>query len=142
MTTIVQTRILIVDDNAVVRQQLRSLLDLRPEWQVCGEAVDGRDAVQKAKELHPDLIVLDFAMPVMNGLQTAQEIEKTIPHVPILLFTMFLSNQLVDEARNSGIRGAVAKANVGRDLVPGIEALLREETFFPTTQYESQHSST
>ena len=72
-------------------------------------------------------------MPIMNGLQSAQEISKAFPRTPILLFTMFLSNQLVSEARNSGIRGAVNKADAVRDLVPGIEALLRHETFFPSS---------
>lgn len=133
MATRLRTRILIVDDSPVVREQLRRLLELHPEWEVCGEAVDGRDAVEKTRQLHPDLVLLDFAMPVMNGLQSAQEISKFLPNTPMLLFTMFLSNQLVDEARHSGIRGAVAKSNAVRDLVPGIEALLRQETFFPSS---------
>ncbi|HZQ25897.1 MAG TPA: response regulator transcription factor [Terriglobales bacterium] len=121
-----------VDDNWVVRQQLRKLLELHRDWEVCGEAVDGRDAIEKTRVLQPDLVLLDFAMPVMNGLQSAQEIARQFPDTPMLLFTMFLSNQLVDEARHSGIRGAVAKADVVRDLVPGIEAVLRDETFFPS----------
>jgi DNA-binding NarL/FixJ family response regulator len=133
MKTELRTRILVVDDNWVVRQQLRKLLELHRDWEVCGEAVDGRDAIEKTRALQPDLVLLDFAMPVMNGLQSAQEIARQFPATPILLFTMFLSNQLVNEARHSGIRGAVAKADVVRDLVPGIEALLRDETFFPST---------
>lgn len=133
MATRLRTRILVVDDSPVVREQLRRLLELHPDWEVCGEAIDGRDAIEKTRELIPDLILLDFAMPVMNGLQSAQEISKFFPHTPILLFTMFLSNQLVSEARQSGIRGAVAKSNAVRDLVPGIEALLRQETFFPSS---------
>jgi len=128
-----RTRLLIVDDSPVVRQQLRRLLEMHPDWEVCGEAVDGRDAIDKTRELGPDLILLDFAMPIMNGLQSAQEINKSFPRTPMLLFTMFLSSQLVNEARNSGIRGAVNKADAVRDLVPGIEALLRHETFFPSS---------
>jgi DNA-binding NarL/FixJ family response regulator len=133
MATALRTRILVVDDNPVVRQQLRKLLELHPEWEVCGEAADGRDAIDKARQLAPDLILLDFAMPVMNGLQSAQAIAKVLPKTPMMLFTMFLSSQLVDEAKNSGIRGAVSKADVVRDLVPGIEALLRHETYFPAS---------
>jgi len=125
-------RILIADDNALVRQQVRNLLGRHPDWEICGEAVDGRDAVNKARELNPDVIVLDFAMPEMNGLQSAWEIARLSPSTPILLFSMFLSNQLVEVAqKNAGIRGAVSKADVIRDLVQGVEALLRRETFFP-----------
>jgi len=126
-----QTRILVVDDSSVVREQLRKLLATRPDWQVCGEAVDGEEAVAKTAELKPDLIILDFAMPGMNGLQSARKIGKSFPQIPILLFTMFLSSELIQDARNCGIRGAVAKSDVVRDLVPGIEAVMREETYFP-----------
>jgi len=128
---VLPARILIADDNELVRQQVRSLLGRHPDWEVCGEAVDGRDAIDKARDLSPDLIVLDFAMPVMNGLQSAAEIVRAIPHIPILLFSMFLSNQLIELARDVGVRGAVSKADVIRDLVQGVEALLRNETFFP-----------
>lgn len=125
------TRILVVDDNAIVRQQLRKLLELRSGWQVVGEASDGLEAIHKTLELDPDLVLLDFAMPGMNGLQAAQEISQNCPKIPLLLFTMYLSHELVAEARNSGFWGAVAKADLGRDLVPGVEALLRHERFFP-----------
>ncbi len=125
------TRILIADDSSVVREQLRKLLEMRPDWQVCGEAVDGEQAVARTAELSPDLIILDFAMPGMNGLQSARKIGKSFPEIPILLFTMFLSSELIQDARNCGIRGAVAKNEIVRDLVPGIEAVLRAETYFP-----------
>jgi len=128
---VLPARILIADDNELVRQQVRNLLRRHPDWEVCGEAVDGRDALEKARHLNPDLVVLDFAMPVMNGLQSAAEIVRTIPRIPILLFSMFLSNQLIELARGVGVRGAVSKADVIRDLVQGVEALLRNETFFP-----------
>jgi len=132
MEAFLPARILIADDNALVRQQVRNLLGRHPDWEICGEAVDGRDAVNKARELNPDVIVLDFAMPEMNGLQSAWEIARLSPSTPILLFSMFLSNQLVEVAqKNAGIRGAVSKADVIRDLVQGVEALLRRETFFP-----------
>ena len=131
MEALLPARILIADDNALVRQQVRNLLGRHPDWEICGEAVDGRDAVNKARELNPDVIVLDFAMPEMNGLQSAWEIARLSPSTPILLFSMFPSNQLVEVAQNAGIRGAVSKADVIRDLVQGVEALLRRETFFP-----------
>jgi len=128
-----QTRILVVDDSSVVRQQLRRLLERYPEWEVCGEAIDGREAIEKVSELKPDLVLLDFAMPVLNGLKSAQSILKQFPETLILLFTTFLSNQLLDEARNIGIHGAMAKSDLVRDLAPGIQALLRRENFFPSS---------
>ena len=129
---LVETRILIVDDSPLVRQRLRDLLQQHPDWQVCGEAANGQDAITRARELSPDIIVLDFLMPGMNGMQAAREIGKLIPDVPILMFTTYLSRQLVEEARNVGIRGAVAKSDA-RHVIDGLEALLRNESFFYST---------
>jgi len=123
------TRILIVDDSPLVRQRLGALLQQHADWEICGEAVDGREAVTKAQTLAPDLIVLDFLMPGMNGLQAAREIGKLVPNVPILMFTMHLSRQLIDEARNVGVRGAVAKTDT-QHVIEGVGALLRDESFF------------
>ena len=122
-------RILIVDDSVLVRQRLRDLLQQHPDWRVCGEAVNGRDAIDKARELNPDVIVLDFLMPGMDGLQAAREIGKLVPSIPILMFTMHMSRQLMHEAQKAGIQGAVAKSDVTR-VVEGLEALLRHEQFF------------
>ena len=127
-----ETRILIVDDSPLVRQRLRDLLQQHPDWRVCGEAANGQDAITRARELRPDIIVLDFLMPGMNGMQAASEIGKLIPDVPILMFTTYLSRQLVEEARNVGIRGAVAKSDA-RHVIDGLEALLRHESFFYST---------
>ena len=127
-----ETRILIVDDSPLVRQRLRDLLQQHPDWRVCGEAANGQDAITQAAELSPDVIVLDFLMPGMNGMQAAREIGKVIPDVPILMFTTYLSRQLVEEARNVGIRGAVAKSDP-RYVIDGLEALLRNESFFYST---------
>ena len=127
-----ETRILIVDDSPLVRQRLRDLLQQHPHWEVCGEAANGQDAIARARELNPDVIVLDFLMPGMNGMQVAREIGKLIPDVPILMFTTYLSRQLVEEARNVGIRGAVAKSDA-RYVIDGLEALLRHESFFYST---------
>jgi DNA-binding NarL/FixJ family response regulator len=96
---------------------------------VCGEAVDGRDAVLKAKQLTPDLVVLDFLMPGLNGLEAAREIHKSVPSTRMLMCTMYLSPQLTEVAKSSGVRGAVAKTGIGQ-LTKGIEAVLRDETYF------------
>jgi DNA-binding NarL/FixJ family response regulator len=105
------------------------MLQQHCEWEVCGEAANGRDALEKVQLMKPDLIVLDFLMPGMDGLQTAREIGKLVPSIPILMFTMHLSRQLVEEARNVGIRGAVAKSDAGH-IIEGVEALLRNEPYF------------
>jgi DNA-binding NarL/FixJ family response regulator len=126
-------RILIADDNLPVRLGLRRLLEKQPGWKVCGEAVDGRDAIQKSRELHPDLIILDFKMPRANGLEAAQEISQANPHVPILLCTIYLSEQLMEQARKAGVRGAVSKTDVG-EIVHGVYALLHRENFFASMQ--------
>lgn len=122
-------RILIADDNPHVRHGLRTLLEHNPQWQVCGEAVDGRDAVVKAKELSPDLVVLDFLMPGLNGLEAAREIHKSVPSVRLLMCTMYLSPQLTEVAKSSGVQGAVPKTGISH-LTRGIEAVLRNETYF------------
>jgi DNA-binding NarL/FixJ family response regulator len=123
------TRILIADDSTPVRRGLRTLLGLNADWQVCGEAVDGADAVEKAHQLAPDLILMDFAMPQMDGVQAAQEIAKSGTDIPILLFTLNLSPQLMELARDAGLRGAISKAEISK-LPYAIKALQRGETFF------------
>lgn len=125
----VETRILIVDDSPIVRRRLRDMLQDHPDWKVVAEAGNGREALEQAKRSHPDLIVLDLVMPEMDGLQAARELGRLAPDIPILMFTMHLSRQLVDEARHVGVRGAVAKYDARR-VVEGVEALLRHESYF------------
>ncbi|HYL16849.1 MAG TPA: response regulator transcription factor [Terriglobales bacterium] len=122
-------RILIADDNPHMRQILRNLLEQNPEWQICGEAADGQDAISKVRQLAPDLVILDFLMPGMNGLDVAREISKVAPQTPMLMCTLYLSHQLTEIARSAGLRGAVPKDGVEL-LSRGVEALLRNETFF------------
>jgi len=122
-------RILIADDSSLVRQALRNFIDLQPGWLVCGEAVDGCDAVRQTRELLPDLVILDFLMPGMDGLRAAREIRRIIPGLPVLLFTMHLSQRLVEEAQSAGIRGALSKNCFGQ-VPEAIEALLHQETFY------------
>jgi DNA-binding NarL/FixJ family response regulator len=122
-------RILIADDSMLVRGVLRNIVEQDADWEVCAEATDGGEVVQRTLETHPDLIVLDFQMPVMNGLQVAREIAKVAPDVPVLLCTAHLSSYLVEEAQRIGIQGAVSKSRAG-DIVKGIKALLRRELFF------------
>ena len=123
------TRILIADDSLPVRCGLRTLVGLNSDWHVCGEAVDGADAVEKAHQLAPDLILMDFAMPQMDGIQAARKIAESGADIPILLFTLNLSPQIMELARNAGLRGAISKAEISK-LPYAIKALQRGETFF------------
>ncbi|MGA9392259.1 MAG: response regulator transcription factor [Candidatus Sulfotelmatobacter sp.] len=124
-------RILVVDDNPAVRHYLRALLEQQSTWQVCDEARTGEEALQRVVKNPPDMILLDFQMPDLNGLDVAREITKIFPQIPILMVTVHLSKQLAEEARRAGIRGACAKTDVG-SIVQAVDALLRAETYFPT----------
>jgi len=123
------TRILIADASSPVRRGLRTLLGLNSDWHVCGEAVDGADAVAKAQQLAPDLILMDFSMPYMDGVQAAREIAKSGTDIPILLFSLNLSPQIMELARGAGLRGAMSKSEISK-LPYAIRALQRGETFF------------
>jgi DNA-binding NarL/FixJ family response regulator len=124
------TRILIADDDATIRLLLRRLVERQTDWQVCGDASNGVEAIEKVEQLDPDIVVMDLGMPVMSGLQAAPEIAKTHPQLPMLLISVQeVSRQLAWEARNAGYRGAVTKSS-GNEVLRGIEALLRHETFF------------
>ncbi len=123
-------RILVVDDNPAVRHYLRALLEQQSAWQVCAEARTGREALQRVETNPPDVILLDFQMPDLNGLDVAREIARQFPKIPILMVTIHLSRQLAEEARRVGIRGACAKSDVG-SIVEAVNALLHEETYFP-----------
>jgi DNA-binding NarL/FixJ family response regulator len=123
-------RIFVVDDNPTVRRYLRGALEQHQGWRVCDEARNGQDAVNRFRKIRPDIIVLDFQMPGMNGLDAARIINQLSPEIPILMVTLYLSKQLAEEARKAGVRGACPKADVSA-VVDGIGALLRKETYFP-----------
>jgi DNA-binding NarL/FixJ family response regulator len=125
-----RTRILIADDDPTIRMLLRRLIDENPSFEVCGEASSGSEAVQKAALLAPDLVILDLAMPNMNGIQAAQEISKVYPAIPMLLVSVQeVSTQLVEAAREVGFRGAVTKSR-GKEVLEGLAAISRNETYF------------
>src|SRR5579864_3838857 len=106
-------RILIVDDNPSVRHYLRAILEQQTSWQVCREARTGSEALQSVKEAPPDLILLDFQMPDINGLDLAQQLNHLFPQIPILMVTIHFSKQLAEAAEKVGVRGACAKSDVG-----------------------------
>jgi len=123
-------RILIADDDGAIRRLLRRLIENHANWTVCGDAADGPEAVEKAAQLCPDIVVLDLAMPQMNGLQAAREISRNQPDLPLLLLTVQqVSKELTREAAHAGFKGAVSK-NTGSEVVRAIEILLKHENFF------------
>jgi len=123
-------RILIADDDASIRRLLRRLIESHEGWTVCGEAQDGQETTAKAAQLNPDVIVLDLAMPQMNGLQAARKISRQSPEIPMLLLTVQqVSKELTKEALHAGFKGAISKST-GSEVVKAIEVLLQRQNFF------------
>ena len=117
-------RILIVDDSAAFRKCLQSLLEAQRDLRVCGEAENGLEGIEKAKELQPDLIVLDFSMPRMNGIQAATHLKQLMPEVPLVMFTSFAGPQMERDATAAGISSVQAKDEGADALVTSIRTLL------------------
>jgi DNA-binding NarL/FixJ family response regulator len=118
-------RILIADDSTVIRRQIRMIVEFDRNIEVCAEACDGVEAVEKARECRPDLAVLDLVMPRMNGLEAAREIKKVAPTLPVLLFTLHASRALESESKRAGVDAVVAKTAAGSELSKTIQSLLR-----------------
>jgi two-component system chemotaxis response regulator CheY len=116
--------VLVVDDNACIRQALCAVFKREPDFEVCGEAENGREAVAKARELHPDLIVLDLSMPVMNGLDAARELKRLIPTVPLIMYSAFGDGFVEQQARLVGISELVSKSQPAAILVSKARSLL------------------
>lgn len=134
-------RILIADDHEAVRKGVCAILGSRDDVEICGEAENGKEAIEKAVALTPDLIVLDITMPVLSGFEAAREIRRILPHLPILILSMHESNQLIEEAKKIGVQGYVTKTQVGGTLLQAVDALLRKETFFPQRGAHGEKSS-
>jgi DNA-binding NarL/FixJ family response regulator len=129
-------RILVADDHEVVRRGVRALLESHPGWEVCGEASDGREAIEKAKELRPDLVLVDVGMPNLNGLDASRQILNVLPATRILVLTMHESEQIIREVLEVGARGFLLKSDTARDLIAAVEALQRRTTFFTSSVAE------
>ncbi len=123
-------RILLADDHEVVRKGLRALLPTESsEWKICGEAINGEDAVKKAKRLKPDLIIMDITMPTMDGLEATREILKELPETEVIILTVHDSQQMLSRVLASGARGCVLKSDVARDLVNAIKTVSQHKPF-------------
>lgn len=118
--------VLIVDDNAVIRQAVCELFAREGDFDVCAEAVDGKDAIEKAQLFHPDLIVTDLSMPVMNGLEEARALRKLMPTVPVIVFTAFVTSALEKEAAASGVSAIISKSEPATLLIETARTLLNQ----------------
>ena len=122
------TNILLVDDNPAIRHSLRSRIEDETDWKICGEAENGKVAVDMVQRFCPDVIILDLSMPVMNGLEAAREISEIAPQVHILLFTLHSSPQLLEDARDAGVDDVLSKSEPGGRVVHTIRCLLAAVT--------------
>jgi two-component system nitrate/nitrite response regulator NarL len=123
-------RILIADDHEVMRMGIRNLLESVPNWIVSGEAGSGREAVELALQSPPDIIIMDITMPEMNGLEAAAEIARERSDIPIIMFSLHLSEDVMGRFRTGPIRGAVSKSEAARDLLDAVRSVLNGGTFF------------
>lgn len=123
-------RILVADDHEIVRRGLVSLIKSRPDWEICAEADNGRQAVEKANQSKPDIAILDIGMPVLNGLEATRQILRKHPAVRILILTITDTHQAVQTVLDAGARGFLLKSDAARDLVTAVEALAHNKTFF------------
>lgn len=128
-------RILLADDSRTVRHSLHGLLEQNPDWGVCAEAVDGVDAIAKAQPCRPDIIILDFFMPGMTGVEAAQVLNRVPPSFPMLIVTLYITAQLVAQAKSAGVKGAVQKSDTSQ-VISGVKALLNKGTFFESKPIE------
>ena len=123
-------RILLADDHKVVRHGTRALLSTIPEWEIVGEADNGRDAVSLTAELKPDIVILDIAMPELNGLDAARQIKKISPETEVLIFTAQEAEELVHDVFDSGARSYIMKTDAADHLIDAIKALSEHKHFF------------
>jgi two-component system, NarL family, response regulator NreC len=123
-------RIVLADDHKVVRQGTRALLSAIPEWEIVGEADNGRDAVSLTVELKPDIVILDIAMPELNGLDATRQIKKKLPETEVLIFTGQETEELVHDVFDSGARSYIMKTDAADHLIEAVKALSEHKHFF------------
>lgn len=131
MTRSATIRILIADDHAEVRSSLRAILSGQPGWEIVAEAANGLQAVELAAETRPDVAILDYRLPLQNGIEAARAIRASCPATEVLLFTIHGGRQLIRELLEAGARGYLSKSEARRYLIAAVEALSRHEPFFP-----------
>ena len=130
-------RILLADDHELTRSGLRYLLEKHEGWSVCGEASNGRMAVEMAVQLRPDFAILDMSMPELNGLEATRQILKKQPQLKILIFTMHETEKIIVDVLEAGARGVVLKSDVGEDMVAAVESISKGRRFFTSRVAET-----
>lgn len=131
------TRILIADDHEVVRSGLRSILEAQPNWEVVAEAADGKEAVVKALETKPDIAVLDYSLPILNGIEVTRQIRTRVPQTEVLVFTMHESDTLMRDLLQAGARGYLLKSDAKQFLITAIQSLAAHKPFFTSRVSET-----
>jgi len=129
-------RILIADDHDLMRRGLKTLIELHPNWQVCDEANTGREAVTKAEQSKPDIVILDISMPELNGIEAARNIRRLSPNTEILILSAHYSDQLIRDILEAGARGYLMKSDSDRDLVSALDRLANHKPFFTSKAAE------
>jgi DNA-binding NarL/FixJ family response regulator len=122
-------RVLIVDDHAVIRRGVQGILSTYPEWDLCGEADNGQDAIRLAGELAPEVVIMDVSMPGMNGLEATRIIHDVLPETKVLLLTLHSSSEFVRSAFRAGARGYVLKSDAENELVRALNVVIGEGTY-------------
>lgn len=130
-------RILVADDHSVVRTGLRTLLESEEGWEVCAEATNGREAVEKAKELKPDVAVLDIGMPMVNGIEATRQMKKVSPETEILILTMHDSESLIEEVLGAGARGYILKDDADLNLVRAVDVVRQHKPYLSSRVSEA-----
>jgi two-component system, NarL family, response regulator NreC len=123
-------KIMIADDHTLVRQGLRKILEERPEWSVVAEVSNGREAVRRALEEQPDLVILDIGMPMLNGIEAIRQITRRAPNIPVLILSMHSDEAYIVQALQAGARGYLLKDSADTDLIRAIEAIANGKSFF------------
>lgn len=123
------SRVLVVDDHAVIRRGVQGILRAYPEWELCGEAENGQEAIQLAETLKPEIIIMDVSMPVLNGIEATRIIHGLFPNIRILLLTLHSSTELVRTAFRAGARGYVLKSDAEHEMVRALNVVVGEGTY-------------
>jgi DNA-binding NarL/FixJ family response regulator len=129
-------RILVVDDHAVVRRGIRALLESREDWEVCGEAATGRDAVEQCRRLRPDIVVMDLSLPDLNGLDATRQILEGATNTEVLVLTMHHSEELARDVLRAGARGYVLKSDADENLIAAVDSLRQHKSFLTSAVAE------